>query len=550
MEEKNSLKIISLGGFGQVTNNMFVYETERNILLVDCGMGFPTEEMLGVDLTIPDTSYLDTRKEKIRGLILTHGHDDHIGALPYILPRLPKIPIFGSRWALALAKDKLRERGFGANFEEVNQKSKISLGEFKIEFVEMTHSIPETLHLVITTPFGIFYHAPDFKMDLTPVMGKPADQNLIADFGKRGVLCLLSDCLRAEKQGFTPSESKLEEMFEREIEDCKGRFFVTTMSSNISRFKQAIDVSLRNKRRIVLVGRSVDKNITLALKLRYLNYSSDVFVPLKDCNKFPPSGLTLLVAGSQGQPGSALERIVADEHEIKIKPEDKIVFSTDYIPGNELQVYSLIDDILRIGAQVAYADIASDVHVSGHGQSQDLKKLLELVKPKYVIPIGGNLRHMVAYRKMAGQVNYQEQNILVPKNGEVIEFANERASFKKKIPTRTIMIDALGVGDVGNVVLRDRQVLSSEGMVVIIVQLEQGTLKLVEEPDIISRGFVYARESESLIFEAKREIKRVVARQKVPEVRFLRRSLQEALERFFYNQTGRQPMVLTVAIEV
>lgn len=547
----SSVKVISLGGFGNVTNNMFVYETDRDIIIVDCGVGFPTGEMLGVDLTVPDISYLLPKAKKIRGLIISHGHDDHIGALPYLLPKLPKVPIFGSRWALALADAKLREFGINANYEEVAQGSKISLGDFNIEFVQVTHSIPETLHLVIQTPVGILYHAPDFKLDLTPVMGQPTDQKLISQISQRGILCLLSDCLRAEKPGFTPSEVKLEEMFEREIVDCKGKFLVTTMSSNISRLKQAIDVSLKHGRKIVLVGRSIEKNVELALKMGYLNYNRGIFLPKDLVKKTPPSSLTLLVTGSQAQPGSALTRMVLGEHDIRIKPGDKIVFSTDSIPGNELAIYNMIDELVRLEADVVYADVSGDVHVSGHGASNDLKKLIELVRPTYLLPIGGNFRHMIAYRKLAYELGYKKDDVLLPDDGQVVEFfSDQKVNLRKRIPTRTIMVDALGVGDVGNVVLRDRQVLASEGIVLVIVQVEQGTSNLISQPDIVTRGFVYAKQSERLLAEAKSGVVEVIQRQKLKEQRFLREAVQDYLERFFFKKTGRRPMVLSVIIEV
>lgn len=534
-----------------MTNNMFVYETERDILLVDCGVGFPTGEMPGVDLTIPDISYLLPRKGKIRGLILSHGHDDHLGALPYILPPLPKIPIFASRWAKALGEEKLKEAGLSGRFEEVRQGARISLGDFTVEFIEVTHSIPETLHLVIATPLGIFYHAADFKLDLTPVMGRPTDQNLIKRVGEKGVFCLLSDCLRAERPGFTPSETQLEEMFEREISTCQGRFLVTMMSSNISRLKQAIDVSLRHGRQIVPIGRSVEKNLTLALKLGYLKYPKEVLVDLRQIKRRLPSSLTFLVAGSQAQTGSALERIVAHEREVEIKSGDKVVFSTDYIPGNEVQIFELIDQILLQGAEVVYAENTSDIHVSGHGQAQDLKKLIELTHPGYLLPIGGNLRHMMAYQKLALGAGYPKEKILLPFGGQVVEFSSDgHVRVKKKVEVRTVMVDALGVGDVGHVVLRDRQVLAREGMVLVVAQISQGDLNLLEEPEIITRGFVYAKGSEKLLVQAKNEVKKVLAEQKPKSLHLLRRRLQETLENFFYGQTGRQPMILPVLIEI
>lgn len=547
------LKIISLGGFGSVTSNMFIYETENDILLVDCGTGFPTGEMFGVDLIIPDISYLlePGRREKIRGLILTHGHDDHIGALPYILPQLPPIPIYASRWATALIEEKLKEFRIGIRVQKVGEGSKVVLGNFSLEFIEVPHSIPETMHVVITTPLGTFYHAADFKLDLKPVMGHPANQGLISQISKKGVLCLLSDSLNAEKSGFTPSESKLEEVFEREIEDCKGKFFMTTMSSNISRFKQAIDVSIRHNRKIILFGRSVEKNIELALKLNYLNYPRNIFVSPKEVGKMPSSSLTLLVAGSQAQAGSALERIVAGERNVKIEVGDKVVFSTDAIPGNEVALYSLIDNILRLGAEVSYTDVSSDLHVSGHGRAEDLKKLIELVRPKYLLPIGGNYRHMIAYQKLATRLGYSKESILLPDENNVVEFLpTGQVDLSHSILPKLVMVDALGVGDVGNVVLRDRQVLATEGIVVIIVQIEHGTFRVMDEPDILTRGFVYVRESESLLNDAKQEIKKIIKKQKWKEIRFLRRGLQETLEKFFFARTGRHPMVLTMVIEV
>jgi ribonuclease J len=549
----NSLKIISLAGFGNVTNNMFVYETDEDIVIVDCGLGFPTEEMRGVDLLVPDVSYLETRKQKIRGLVLSHGHEDHIGALPYVLPKLSGIPVYGSRWALALVKEKIAEHNLSANLHEIAQGQKITLGKFTVEFIEVTHSIPETMHLAITTPFGLYYHAADFKLDLTPVNEKPTDQNLVAEIGRRGVQCLLSDCLRAERPGFTPSETKLEEMFEREIKNCQGKFWVTTMSSNISRFKQAIEVAQRHNRKIVLVGRSVEGNVTQALKLGYLKFPKELFLSVKESKRYPPSGLAVLVSGSQGQSGSALDKIVLGEREMKIEKGDKIVFSTDSIPGNELAIYSLIDMILLQGGDVSYADITSDIHVSGHGASSDLKKLIELIKPKYLLPIGGNYRHMVAYKKIALGLGYKEDKIIMPYNGQVVEFADkDHVNLNSKIEAKTIMIDALGVGDVGNVVLRDREILSKEGIVLVVIPVDQLSFKLVSEPIIVTRGFVYVRESEDLLKETKVQIGIILGKwfNKKADLRLVTRELQDTLEKFFFAKTGRRPMVLTQVIKV
>jgi len=552
---KNSLKIISLGGFGEVTKNMFVYETPKDILIVDCGVGFPEEEMMGVDLIVPDISYLKEKVGKIRAIILSHGHDDHIGGLPYILPQLPKnLPVFGPKWAIALSALKLQEFGMLANFNEINEKSRVNLGDFSLEFIQATHSIPDTYHIVIKMPLGIIYHAADFKLDLTPVMGKPTVQEKIRTVGKKGVLCLLSDCLRAENPGFTPPEAKLEEMFEEEMRSCRGKFLVTTMSSNISRLKQAIEVSRRLERKVVLVGRSIKENMKLAEKLGYLKFPQGTFIDKKEIKNYPPNCLTLLVAGSQGQMGSALDRIVAQEFDlIKIKPGDKVVFSTDYIPGNETAIYRLIDNIYWLGGEVIYQDIHSNVHVSGHGSQEDLSKLMKMVNPLFMIPIGGNFRHMVAYQKLAVSKGFRLQQILLPDDGGVVEFFPEKkVRISQRIEVRDVLVDALGVGDVGNVVLRDRKILASEGMVVAVIPLDQVNYSLHGEPEIITRGFIYAKDNLDFLRQTKEKIRQIIKgiKRRGADERFVRRKIQEELEKFFFKTTGRRPMVLPIMIEV
>ena len=550
---KNYLKIISLGGFGNVTKNMYVYETEKDIIIVDCGVGFPEEEMLGVDLVIPDISYLLPKKDKIRALFLSHGHDDHIGALPYLLPKLPdRLPIFAPRWAKGLVEDKLSEFGMIPNIEEVTEGKRVRVSDFSVEFIKVTHSIPDTLHLIIETPIGRIYHAADFKLDLSPVMGSPANQDLIRQVGEKGVLCLLSDCLNAENLGFTPPEAKLEEVWEREISDCPGKFMVTTMSSNISRLKQAIDVSLKHGRKIVLVGRSIEKNTLLAQKLKYFSYPKETFIPKKIINRFPPNSLTLLVAGSQGQVGSAMERLVNGEiEEIKIKPGDKVVFSSDSIPGNEIPIYNLIDNIYRLGAEVAYSDASGPLHVSGHGSQGDLGKLMELLKPKYLIPIGGNYRHMVAYRRLAEKNGFKRNQVIILDGGNTVIFRQDGSlDLKEKIAVGQVMVDALGVGDVGNVVLRDRQILAEEGVVVAILPISQQSHKLEDEPEVISRGFVYIKENFELLNEAIEGVKKMFKSQGLSDHRLIRQNVQGFLEKFFFDKTGRRPMVLVVIIEI
>jgi ribonuclease J len=552
---KNSLKIISLGGFGEVTKNMFVYETPRDILIVDCGVGFPEEEMIGIDLIVPDISYLKERLGKIRAIVLSHGHDDHIGGLPYILPQIPKnLPIFGPRWAVALSALKLQEFGIQANFNEINEKSRIQVGDFSLEFIQVTHSIPDTYHIVIKTPVGIIYHAADFKLDLIPVMGKPTAQEKIRAVGKRKVLCLLSDCLRAENPGFTPPEAKLEEMFEEEMKSCRGKFLVTTMSSNISRLKQAVEVSRRLGRKVVLLGRSIKENMKLAEKLGYLRFPSGTFVDKKEIKNHPANRLTLLVAGSQGQIGSALDRIAAQEFDlVKIQPGDKVVFSTDYIPGNETAIYRLIDNIYRLGGEVVYQDIHSNVHVSGHGSQEDLGKLMKMVSPRFMIPIGGNFRHMVAYQKLAVEKGFKAHQVLLPDDGEVVEFfPEEKVKISQKIEIHDVLIDALEGKDIESVILRDRKVLAGEGMVVAVIVLDKQTHLLQGEPEIITRGFIYAKEDSGFFRQTKNKIRQLIRKIRVKEVnkQIIRRRLQNDLERFFFKTTSRRPMVLPIIIEV
>jgi len=552
---KESLKIISLGGFGEVTKNMFAYETPKDILIVDCGVGFPEEEMMGIDLIVPDISYLKERLGKIRAIVLSHGHDDHIGGLPYILPQLPKsLPIFGPRWAVALSALKLQEFGILANFNEINEKSRVRLGDFSLEFIQVTHSIPDTYHIVIKTPVGTIYHAADFKLDLTPVMGRPTAQEKIKAVGKKGVLCLLSDCLRAENPGFTPPEAKLEEMFEEEMRNCRGKFLVTTMSSNVSRLKQAIDVSRRLGRKVVLLGRSIKENMKLAEKLNYLKFPKSTFIDKKEIKNYSPNLLTLLVAGSQGQIGSALDRIVAQEFDlIKIQPGDKVVFSTDYIPGNEMAIYRLIDNIYRLGGEVVYQDIHSNVHVSGHGSQEDLGKLMKMVNPRFMIPIGGNFRHMVAYQKLAVSKGFRNQQVLLPDDGEVVEFfSKEKVRISQKIEIHDVLIDTLEGKDVESVVLRDRKVLAAEGMIVAVVVLNKQNHLLQVEPEIVTRGFVFDKENGDFFRQTKNKIYQVIKkmRGKKADKQIIRRRLQNELERFFFKTTSRRPMILPIIIEV
>ena len=417
----NNLKIMALGGFGSVTQNLFVYEYQDSILVVDCGIGFKEEEGKS-GIVVPDINYLIQNQRKIKGIVFTHGHEDHIGGLPFLLSKIKRrIPLFASRLTAAMIEEKLKENNLQAKIEIINFNSRLNLKPFGVEFVFISHSIPDTFHFIIRTPCGVIYHGSDFKFDWTPVMNKQSEVGKIALCGHRGVDLLLSDCLRSEKKGYTLSESMIEESFEREIRNCRGRFFVTTISSNISRWQQAINVIANHHRKAVLMGRSVEKVINIARQLEYLKIPKDLIVPLKKASYLRPDQIAFLISGSQAQSGSALDRIASGRSQIKIKPGDKVVFSTDCIPGNEVALYRLIDKLSYLGVVVSYSDIFDDLHVSGHGSQNDLALLISLTKPKFLLPIGGAFRHMRQYAILAQKMGFRQEKILLPKENQTIE---------------------------------------------------------------------------------------------------------------------------------
>ncbi|RJR16296.1 ribonuclease J [Candidatus Microgenomates bacterium] len=559
VQDKETIRIFPLGGIGNVTKNMYLYEHRmdgvlQSMIIVDCGIGFPDEVMYGVDLVIPDISYLNDKKDKILGLFLTHGHDDHIGALPYVLPKLPSFPIYGTKLTAGFAEKKVKEFGINARIKVLPFSENITVGPFTITPVHVTHSIPDAANFVIETPVGTFYHGSDFKFDLTPPDNFPSELGKIAAAGEKGVMCLLSDSLGSERSGYTLTERIIEDTIEEEMRKCGGKFLFATQSSNISRIQQAINVALRHHRKVAFVGRSMDQNSEVARKLGYLQIPDGALVYDKQLLRLADNQLCIIVAGSQGQADSALARIARGEHKfVKLREHDVVVLSADPIPGNENAVHSLVDTLTEVGARVSYSEIMEDLHVSGHGSQQDLRLMLSLTKPKFILPIGGTYRHMIAYRNLAADMGHDRDSVLIPQEGDVLEFSqNSKPRIVQKIETEEVMIDGFGVGDVGEVVLRDRKTLAKEGIVVIVVPIEKSSGRITASPDIISRGFVYMKDSRHIVDRAKQIVNQELRFKKGAKFDwlFIRRNIEEKVGKYLYKETGRSPLIVPVVVEV
>jgi ribonuclease J len=548
----NTLKLIPLGGVGDVTKNMYVYEYGNDIIIVDCGVGFPSQEMLGVDLVIPDTTYLRDKKHKIRGIIISHGHDDHIGGLPYIWPEL-NVPIYSQKLTCGMIRSRFTEFGLPKDqIKTVSLNDTLRLGAFEVSFYGVSHSIPDSTGIVIKTPLGTIIHQADFKMDWTPVNGQTTDVQKIARIASEGVLLLNVDCLRVEKKGYTLSEKTIEGTFQKVTEDTQGKVFITMTSSNITRIQQALNVASRLGRKVALAGRSLENNFQVAWDLGYLEVPAHLMIAQEEVKRFPDNKLMILIAGSQGQSGSALDRVANNDHKfIRLKKQDSVIFSADPIPLTETTQYALIDTLTRSGCSVYYSAIESDLHVSGHAAQEELKVMVNLVKPKFMLPIGGEFRHMKAFSRMAQDLGYKENQIIMASDGDVLELRRDNVGINGHVEVANVYVDGYGVGDVGNVVLRDRQVMSEDGMVVVIVSFNHQTGETVGQPEIISRGFVYEQGAEDLIDAGKEIVVGVLReRQKPLDWRYIRHQIEENLEKFFYEETKRRPLVLTVVVDL
>ncbi len=551
---KSKLKIIPLGGLGEIGKNMMVLEYEDDIVIIDCGLMFPEEDMLGIDLVIPDLSYVVENGDKVRGIVVTHGHEDHIGALPYLLPQLDNVPIYSTKLTQGLISVKLKERRTreGVNLKVLNTGKEISLGKFKVELFPVCHSIPDATGVIITTPEGIIIHSGDFKIDYTPVSGKGTDLSRLAQLGAQGVLLLLSDSTYAELPGYTPSEQVVGESLEHVIANAPGRVIVTTFSSLVSRVQQVIDAAAKYQRRVFIVGRSMSDTVHMALELGYLNVPEGILGRIDEVKGLPNHKIVMVTTGSQGEPTSALVRMANRDHRhVHIQRGDTIVFSATPVPGNESLVNRTVDSIFKQGAQVMYDELGK-VHVHGHGSQEELKLLLNLVKPKFFVPIHGEYRHLSLHARLAESVGIAKDNIYVLEDGDVLELTSQTARVNGKVGSGHVYVDGLSVGDVDGVVLRTRRMLSRDGIVVVIIAVNRQSGKLVGRPDIVTRGFVDTREFKDMMNESRDLLAKTLDHSggRVAEWSFINTKVRDTLEKFYYQRTKRRPMILPFMVKV
>jgi len=554
MKEGNTLTIIPLGGLGEIGKNIMVLKYNKDIIVIDGGLMFPEDEMLGIDLVIPDISYLIENRDHIRGIVLTHGHEDHIGAMPYILREI-SAPVYGTKLTLGLLDAKLKEGNFEQQVKTrcVRPGDSIQLGAFQIQFIRVSHSIADSVALGIKTPVGTIVHTGDFKLDQTPVDNEKIDYHKFAELGKQGVLVLLSDSTNAERPGYTLSERVVGETFDETFRKARERIIIASFASNIHRIQQAITTASKYRRKVAVAGRSMINVVNIASELGYLEIPSDILVELDEIQFLPKREVVILTTGSQGEPMSALTRMAMCDHkQVEIMPGDTVIISASPIPGNEKMVHRTIDNLFRQGAEVIYESF-SGVHVSGHASQEELKLMLNLVRPKFFIPVHGEYRHLIKHAQLAREVGIPPTNIFVVENGQVLEFTPDRGAMTGRVTAGNVLVDGLGVGDVGNIVLRDRKQLSRDGIFIVFVTIDKDDGTVVAGPDIVSRGFVYVRESEELLEEAKeraREILKQCELQQTTEWAAIKSYVRETVGKFLYERTRRRPMILPIIIEV
>ncbi|NMW85561.1 ribonuclease J [Peptoniphilus sp. AGMB00490] len=553
MKNTNKVKIIPLGGLHEIGKNLTVIEYREDIIIIDCGMTFPEDEMLGIDVVIPDVTYLENNKNRIRGLVLTHGHEDHIGAIPYVMRKLD-LDIYGTGLTIGLLENKLKEHRLSRDkLHVVNAGDVVKLGKMEVEWISVNHSIPDSCALAIKTPLGYIYHSGDFKVDFTPISGEPINLTRIAEIGKKGVLAMIGESTNVLRPGYTMSESKVGETFNRLFQSLQdNRIIIATFASNVHRVQQIINSAEKYGRKVVLSGRSMVNVTETARRLGQFRVKKDTFVDIKDMDKYDDSELVLITTGSQGEPMSALTRIAYGEHrKIQLTPNDAVILSATPIPGNENAVTKVINRLLERGAKVIYETL-SEIHVSGHACQEELKLILSLVKPKYFIPAHGEVRHLMEHAKIATQMGIPEENIFIMENGNCLEISQKEAKVVGDVPSGNILVDGLGVGDVGNIVLRDRRHLSEDGLIIVVITITKEG-KVVSGPDIISRGFVYVRESEDLIEDAKNVVRKILkedSRENLKDWNGLKSDIRDNLRSYIFKNTKRNPMILPIIMEV
>lgn len=553
MKNTNKVKIIPLGGLHEIGKNLTVIEYRDDIIIIDCGMTFPEDEMLGIDVVIPDVTYLENNKHKIRGLVLTHGHEDHIGAIPYVLRKMD-LDIYGTGLTIGLLENKLKEHRLSKDkLHVVNAGDVVKLGKMEVEWINVNHSIPDSCALAIKTPLGYVYHSGDFKVDFTPISGKPINLTRIAEIGEKGVIAMIGESTNVLRPGYTMSESKVGETFNRLFQNLQdNRIIIATFASNVHRVQQIINSAEKYGRKVVLSGRSMVNVTETARRLGQFRVKKDTFVDIRDMDKYDDSEIVLITTGSQGEPMSALTRIAYGEHrKIQLTPNDAIILSATPIPGNENAVTKVINRLLERGAKVIYETL-SEIHVSGHACQEELKLILSLVKPKYFIPAHGEVRHLMKHAKIATQMGMPEENIFIMENGNCLEISQKEAKLVGDVPSGNILVDGLGVGDVGNIVLRDRRHLSEDGLIIVVITITKEG-KVVSGPDIISRGFVYVRESEDLIEDAKNVVRKILnddSRDNLKDWNGLKSDIRDDLRSYIFKNTKRNPMILPIIMEV
>lgn len=554
IKSKNILKIIPLGGVGEIGKNITAFEYKDEIILIDCGLAFPDEDLYGIDIVIPDVTYLIKNKDKVKGFFITHGHEDHIGGLPYVLKQI-NVPVYGTKLTLGLVESKLKEHNMlndcTLNIVEPGELTK--LDNIKVEYIRNNHSIPDSCSIALHTPVGVIVHSGDFKIDFTPIDGKVIDLQRFAQLGKQGVLLLMADSTNALHKGYTMSEKTVGETLENIFSKAKGRVIVSTFASNVHRLQQISDCSIKNNRKIAFSGRSMEKISEVAMELGYLFIPKDMIITLEEVKNYPNEKITIITTGSQGESMAGLTRIAASTHRhIQIEKGDMVIISATPIPGNEKAVSNVINDLTEKGADVIYKAI-EDIHVSGHACEQELRLIQALLKPKFFIPVHGEYRHLVTHAKIAKSMGVDESNIFILGNGDVFELSRKKGSITGKVPYGRVFVDGLGVGDVGNMVLRDRKNLAEDGMITVVIAIDRRNKIIISGPDIVSRGFVYVRDSEELIKDVRNIVLKVVENcleNNITQWAEIKNSIRREVDNFIYTKMKRKPMILPVIVEI